>query len=121
YPSLVDMCKLGHNNTKNEKGLPLGGFSLLPLMKSTSSEDWEGPEGALTAIATDVVDYSLDAQTFSYRTTDFRYIVYPDGSEELYDLETDPNEWYKVAAKESFNTSLISLRAQVKNLINTSQ
>ena len=36
--------------------------------------------------------------TFGYRnhavsSERYRYIVYSDGSEELYDLETDPHEW----------------------------
>ncbi|WP_430814976.1 sulfatase [Carboxylicivirga sp. RSCT41] len=121
YPSLIDMCKLGENNTKDVNGLPLGGYSLLPLIESASSEDWEGPEGALTAIATDIVDYSLEAQTFSYRTHDFRYIMYPHGQEELYDLKNDPNEWYNVAADTSFENHLFNLRTQVKNLITSNQ
>ncbi|MDE0360083.1 MAG: hypothetical protein OXI74_02825, partial [Rhodospirillaceae bacterium] len=41
--------------------------------------------------------------TFGYRnhavsSERHRYIVYSDGSEELYDLETDPHEWTNRAA-----------------------
>lgn len=32
------------------------------------------------------------------RTTDWRYIRYADGSEELYDMAADPNEWHNLAA-----------------------
>ncbi|MEI2609636.1 MAG: hypothetical protein V9G20_13485 [Candidatus Promineifilaceae bacterium] len=33
------------------------------------------------------------------RTEDWRYIRYADGSEELYDLKADPNEWTNLAMK----------------------
>ncbi len=32
------------------------------------------------------------------RTERFRYIRYADGSEELYDMKADPNEWTNLAA-----------------------
>ena len=48
----------------------------------------------------DIVDYDLSAQTFSYRTKDYRYILYPDGQEEFYDLRMDPYEWSSLAFDE---------------------
>ncbi|TLX78193.1 sulfatase [Labilibacter sediminis] len=121
YPSLVDICNLGDNNKKNEKGLSLGGFSFKPLLENTKSESWQGPEGTLTAIATDVVDYNLEAQTFSYRTKDFRYIIYPNGAEELYDLKNDPNEWYNLASDKAYEPHLIVMREKVKNMVNSNK
>jgi arylsulfatase A-like enzyme len=35
----------------------------------------------------------------SIRTDRWRYIRYADGSEELYDLQNDPNEWHNLAQK----------------------
>ena len=32
-------------------------------------------------------------------TSEWRYIRYEDGSEELYKIKSDPNEWTNVAAK----------------------
>jgi arylsulfatase A-like enzyme len=119
YPSLVDICSLGHNNKKNEHGLPLGGFSFKPLLENPNLDRWKGPLGTLTAIATDSVDYALEAQTFSYRTTDFRYIVYPDGSEELYDLQNDPHEWYNLAFHKEYVSQLIDLRKTVKHTVHS--
>ncbi len=34
------------------------------------------------------------------RTKDWRYIRYADGSEELYDLSADPNEWRNLAGEQ---------------------
>jgi len=31
------------------------------------------------------------------RSENWRYIVYADGSEELYDMQADPNEWHNIA------------------------
>jgi arylsulfatase A-like enzyme len=33
------------------------------------------------------------------RTEDWRYIRYADGSEELYDIRADPNEWHNLASR----------------------
>ncbi len=114
YPTLVDLCSLNDNNTKNKNGWPLGGFSLKPLLHNHS---WDGPEGALTTIATDHVDYNIDAQTFAYRTKGFRYIVYPDGSEELYDLINDPKEWHNLASDKGYLSQLKGLRKRVKRMV----
>ncbi|WP_212193243.1 sulfatase [Carboxylicivirga sediminis] len=118
YPSLIDICNLGNHNRKNEEGLPLGGYSFKALLKDPTSDDWNGPKGALTAIATDVVDYNIEAQTFTYRTQEFRYITYPDGSEELYDLNNDPFEWHNLANDPAYATSLSELKKQVNEIIN---
>ena len=77
----------------------------------------EGPEGALTAIATDVVDYELAKQTFSYRTKSFRYIMYPNGQEELYELDNDPNEWLNLAKEEAYLESKKDLKNKVLEMI----
>jgi len=43
----------------------------------------------------------------SVRTERWRYIRYEDGSEELYDHQTDPNEWTNLAGQQEF--------AEIKN------
>ena len=72
-------------------GLPtpdhVEGLSLLPLL--------EDPAATLERAGV--------VTTFGYRnhavsSERYRYIVYSDGSEELYDLETDPHEWTNRAA-----------------------
>jgi arylsulfatase A-like enzyme len=73
YPTLADLCQLP--NTP-----PLDGQSLTPLLVNPQTP-WERP--ALT----------LWDGHFAVRSDRYRYIRYQDGSEELYDHQTDPNEW----------------------------
>ena len=78
YPTLVDLL-----------GLPprdgLEGHSLLPQLKSASAPR-EHP-----AITTH------NQGNHTVRSERWRYIRYADGSEELYDLQADPNEWTNLA------------------------
>lgn len=74
YPTLVDLCDL-------PKREDLEGHSLLPQLKDADSpRKWP-------AITTH------NAGNHGIRSEHFRYIHYADGSEELYDLRKDPNEW----------------------------
>jgi arylsulfatase A-like enzyme len=83
YPTLINLC-----------GLPpkegLDGHSLVPLLRNPDAE-WTYP-----AIST--YDYS----EFSIRTEQWRYTRYIDDSEELYDHETDPEEWTNLAYKPGY-------------------
>ncbi len=78
YPTLVDLC-----------GLParpdIDGRSLVPLLKNPSTK-WDYP-----ALST------YDFSEFSVRMERWRYTVYIDGSEELYDHGNDPEEWSNLA------------------------
>ena len=49
-------------------------------------------------------------QTYSYRTEDWRYIRYMDGSEELYDQQNDPFEWDNLAENENYSSKKDELK-----------
>jgi len=91
YPTLIDLC-----------GLPpredIDGRSLTPLLKDPNME-WEYP-----AIS------SYDYDEFSVRTERWRYTLYIDGSEELYDHDNDPEEWYNLAGIKDYEDILNELR-----------
>jgi arylsulfatase A-like enzyme len=78
YPTLLDVA-----------GLPgrsgLEGHSLVPQLRDAAAPR------AWPAITT----HNPDNHTV--RTTRWRYIRYAEGSEELYDMATDPNEWTNLA------------------------
>ncbi|MCX7045688.1 MAG: sulfatase [Candidatus Sumerlaeota bacterium] len=78
YPTLVEVC-----------GLPpregLEGHSLAPQLK-----DANAPR-AWPAITTH------NQNNHTVRSERWRYIRYADGSEELYDMNADPNEWTNLA------------------------
>lgn len=83
YPTLVELCGL----PKNEA---VDGRSLLPLLRNPS-EEW--PYAAIT---------TYHFGEFSVRTERWRYTIYIDGSEELYDHDSDPEEWDNLASVDSF-------------------
>ncbi|MHC4517739.1 MAG: sulfatase [Planctomycetota bacterium] len=78
YPTLVDLCGL---KEKPE----LEGQSLVPLLEDVNAT-WDRP--ALT---------THGRNNHSLRTERWRYIRYSDGTEELYDHESDALEWTNVA------------------------
>jgi hypothetical protein len=55
------------------------------------------------------------SQNWSLRTEKWRYIVYNNGSEELYDHENDPNEWNNVV--EAHSDVAASLNAEIRRII----
>ena len=80
YPTLLELC-----------GLParkdLDGRSLVPLLHDPKAT-WDHP--ALT---------SYDITEFAVSTERWRYIRYLDDTEELYDLQNDPEEWHNLAER----------------------
>jgi arylsulfatase A-like enzyme len=80
FPTLIELCGLTPN--KDVEGVSIG-----PLLK-TLNANWEH-----VAIST------LGQNNHSIRDERWRYIRYADGSEELYDHVTDPNEWENLAAQ----------------------
>ena len=83
YPTLIELC-----------GLPqigeLEGESLVPQLID--------PKTKRTSPAIS----SLTPNFHSIRDDRFRYISYGNGEEELYDHETDPNEWINIAHDENY-------------------
>lgn len=78
YPTLIDLT----NATKREG---LEGISLVPQLKDAATKR-ERP--AIT---------SHNQGNHGIRSERWRYIHYADGSEELYDMIADPNEWHNLA------------------------
>ena len=57
---------------------------------------------------------------YSARSPQFRYIIYPDGSEELYDMESDPHEWTNLAHYPKYSNVKESLRSQTEEIVGVS-
>ncbi len=78
YPTLLDLCGL-------QPRKDLDGVSLVPLLRNPTRE-WNRPA---------LIEYRRGQ--CAVRSRHWRYIRYSDGSEELYDHRTDPNEWTNLA------------------------
>ncbi len=78
YPTLAELCRLPQPEGQE-------GHSLVPQLNNASApRKWP-------AITTHNHD------NHGIRTEDWHYIQYADGSEELYDMRKDPNEWKNLA------------------------
>lgn len=80
FPTLSDLC-----GVIPPKGLD--GLSLVPLLRDPNKAT---SRKLITAFG---------PGNHSVRTDRWRYIRYADGSQELYDHETDPNEWENLASE----------------------
>jgi arylsulfatase A-like enzyme len=83
YPTLVEMAGL-------ERPDHVEGRSLVPLLENPD-RNWDFP-------VLSTYGYGNHAVV----SADYRYIRYVDGSEELYDIVADPNEWTNLAGKRRF-------------------
>jgi arylsulfatase A-like enzyme len=114
YPTLIDLCGLKGDTRKNNKGAKLDGYSLLPFLKDPKSERWDGPDAALTMVyAGGYTKNDPSRQHWSVRTKKWRYILYNNGSEELYDHETDPYEWTNLCGQARYSKVKAQLRARI--------
>ena len=80
------------------------GDSLVPLLKDPNTEWTEWKQIAVT---------SYGVGNVSLRNRTHRYIVYEDGSEELYDMTEDPNEWTNLAKNSKHLKIIKRFRAAV--------
>ena len=91
YPTLGQLCSFPKKDG-------LEGLSLVPQLEDAASER-EHP-----AITTH------NAGNHGVRSRDWRYIVYADGSEELYDMVNDPNEWTNLAGDTKYAEVILEHR-----------
>ena len=114
YPTLVDLCGLKGDTRKNSKGARLDGHSLRPFLEEPKSETWAGPDAALTMIyAGNRTGNDPAKQHWSVRTKRWRYILYNNGSEELYDHDDDPYEWTNLSGETRYRKVKADLKAKL--------
>ena len=114
YPTLVDLCGIEGDTRKNSIGAKLDGYSLRPFLEKPKSEIWDGPDAALTMIyAGKGTEGDPTRQHWSVRTKRWRYILYNNGSEELYDHDADPYEWTNLSGDARYG----KIKADMKALL----
>lgn len=141
YPTLKDLCNLTGDTRKSDAGAPLDGFSLRPLLEG--SKEWNGPAGAVTSLwgawsrpellppgqlppqsnkqsPDDVCTTNTSCQDWAFRTQDWRYIRYVDGSEELYHYDEDPGEQQNRANDPSAADTKATMLQQLRSLMGRS-
>jgi len=114
YPTLVDLCQLEGDTRKNGQGAGLDGHSLRPFLEDPESGTWDGPDAALTMIFAGKGTAGDPArQHWSVRTKKWRYILYNNGSEELYDHDADPYEWTNLSGDTRHGKVKAGLKAKL--------
>jgi arylsulfatase A-like enzyme len=116
-PTLTDLCGISGDNRKNAAGGKIGGYSLKPFLKKPDTKRWSGPNGALIMIGNGLYKNDPMKQTYAYRTRDWRYILYLDGTEELYDHKNDPFEWTNLAGDKKYVDKKETMRKEVLELL----
>ncbi len=96
YPTLVEMCGLS-----DDEGLE--GESLASILKTG-----KGPKGKHRSV---LLPYDVP-DSYAIISDEWRYIQYSDGSEELYDVRNDPNEWDNRASDKELEPIKRKLQAQ---------
>lgn len=100
FPTITDICSI----TKPDK---LEGKSLIPIIFDEKSADENQ----------NVVISQIEKNNFSFRTRRYCYIVYYDGSEELYDYKSDPLEWHNIANLEDSKNIKKSIVSKIPQII----
>ena len=91
YPTLLDYCGLSKRDD-------LDGFSLKALV---DSPDLKTKRTILT---------TFDRGNHALSDSEWRYIRYKEGEEELYHIRNDPNEWKNLSSKEETRDTLVAMR-----------
>jgi arylsulfatase A-like enzyme len=92
FPTLTELAGVAAKDDND-------GPSLVPLLQNPQA-DWK--HQAITFLS-EPGGYALSAN-------DWRYIHYPNGDEELYDIKNDPYEWTNLASLSEHSTKLTELR-----------
>jgi hypothetical protein len=77
----------------------MDGISLEPVLRDPSA-----------AHDRDLLVPYHDRGSYSVINSNWRYIQYNDGGEELYDLREDPNEWTNLAGQEKYRSVIEDLQ-----------
>ncbi len=110
YPTLVALCGLPENPNNGRSNRPLEGHNLQQFLDNPSQGQWDGPPVAFMAIRD-----GKGAPHFSIRSRRYRYTLCGNGEEELYDHESDPNEWTNLAGCPASKGTQMKLRQELFN------
>ncbi len=92
YPTFVELCGLPTPDHKLE------GASIAPVLKTPT-----------VATDRDVLLPHMNRGAYAIINQNWRYIRYADGSQELYDVKSDPNEWHNLAEKDEHRLLMAQL------------
>jgi hypothetical protein len=89
------------------------------LIENPEAKSWKGEKPALTVVyAGPEFKNDPTLQHYAIRTDRYRYILYNNGKEELYDHQNDPNEWNNlVLDNPDDQNTLLEMRDQMAVMV----
>ena len=102
YPTLVELTGIARPGT-------LDGISLAPTLKD--------PKASVQDALVQYRPTEPSKTGYSIRTTRYRYTLWPDGSEELYDLSVDPAGRKDLSRQPAHAATLVTLRKRIEALV----
>lgn len=117
YPTITDFANIKSSNVKNNLGKPLSGFSLKPFLDNPKNAKWAGPNVALTVVRGNAKSSDPKEQSYSVRSENYRYILYVNGKEELYDHTKDSYEWTNLASNKNYSKIKKDLKYQLQQIL----
>jgi arylsulfatase A-like enzyme len=116
YPTIADLCGLGKEPNAKTNKQPLSGHSIKPFLRDPKNGKWGGPDVALTCI------YDKDGREgqtyhFSVKSEEFRYTLYSNDAEELYDHRDDPHEWENLAGEQRYKQVKSKMKRKLFELL----
>lgn len=122
FPTLLDLCSVSTETMKSPQGHPMDGYSMRSLLRKPNRRKWQGPEAALTVVfAGSATDNDPTRQHYAIRTNRYRYILYNNGNEELYDHKTDPFEWNNLAQAVRHQSRLKNMRNLMRKMVHPNE
>lgn len=126
YPTLIDLCGLPEEPNKKGNKLTLDGYSLKSFLENPEKGFWSGPDVVLNHLhgrkeIPQNTPSPISANHHSVRSRQYRYTLCSDGTEELYDHNTDPNEWTNLALNKIYTTIKSDLKNKLEVLLNKSK
>ena len=91
---MIELCRLPEK--------PLDGQSLVPLLENPALE------------TNRTVKTHVSEGNYALSSKEWRYIRYADGSEELYNLTTDPREYDNLISKGDYSVVVKSLKKNTR-------
>jgi arylsulfatase A-like enzyme len=122
YPTLIDLCDLPESPNKQGNKMELDGESIKGLIMNPKEGMLNGREVVLTAVMgfskVNIGDIAPpDEQHFTVRSQNFRYVLWADGFEELYDHRNDPHEWHNLVNNEDYQKIKMDLKEQMGEIV----
>ena len=102
YPTLVDLTGIAKPGT-------LDGKSLLPILQN--------PRASVQDALIQYRPNDVSRNAYSLRTSQYRFTLWPDGAEELYDLRADPAGRKNLASSPSTAGTRATLRKRLEALV----